>query len=280
MSHHANEPVDHDPLFEFANEAESVPHVPAAEPESTQTAATVDVAPPAPPETAAAVSVAELSTRLDRLEHAHERRLGQISLLRAEVATLVAAIDDIKKREVRRATYAAKLPSVPPPAVPRSRTAPAVAGALVGLALGVFGWMTWQDDSIAVANATPPAIVEEAREEPIEDVAPAAPQPAIALASTTVAQPPAREVAAREIVQPRRAAPAYVGTLSIDASPGGAVFINRKPAGMTPLRISDLKAGSHLVWIERDGYRRFTRVVHVPANQVSRLSAELERLTP
>ena len=70
----------------------------------------------------------------------------------------------------------------------------------------------------------------------------------------------------------------YVGTLSIDAAPGGQVSINGKPAGRTPLRVANLKAGSHLVWIEREGYRRFTRVVPVPADRVSRVWADLEPL--
>ena len=285
MSHHADEPNDQDPLFEFANEAEPRPQVSAGEPDPSQPAATVDVAPVAPSGAVAAASVDDLSQRLDRLEHAHERRLGQISVLRAEVATLVAAIDDIKKRDTRRAAFAAKLPAMPAPAVRASRTAPAVAGAIAGVAIGVFGWMAWQGDAIAVANATPAAVVAEAAEpiedarEPVEDAAPAPAEPAIALASTVV--PPAtREVSTRDVDQPQHDDATYVGTLSIDASPGGAVFINRKPAGQTPVRINGLKAGSHLVWIERDGYRRFTRVVQVPANRVSRLSAELEPLTP
>jgi hypothetical protein len=279
VSHHADEPIDQDPLFEFADEAEPRPQVSAADTATTQPAAAVDVAPPAQPDAPPAAPVDALSGRLDRLEHAHERELGQLSLLRSEVATLVAAIDDIKKREARRANYAAKLPALPAPTVRRSRTAAAVIGAVVGLAIGVLGWMKWQGDSIVSANDTPPAVVAEAPE-PIDDPAPAAPpQPAIALASTVV--PPApREVSTRDIDQPQRDDATYVGTLSIDASPGGAVFINRKPAGQTPVRINNLKAGSHLVWIERDGYRRFTRVVQVPANRVSRVSAELERLTP
>jgi hypothetical protein len=49
---------------------------------------------------------------------------------------------------------------------------------------------------------------------------------------------------------------------------------------MTPARITGLRAGSHLVWIERDGYRLFTRVVTVPADKVTRLSVALEPLTP
>lgn len=69
----------------------------------------------------------------------------------------------------------------------------------------------------------------------------------------------------------------FVGTLSVDAVPtGGEVFINRRSVGKTPLRLSGLRAGAHLVWIERAGYRRFTRVVTVPAAQVTRVSVALE----
>jgi hypothetical protein len=42
------------------------------------------------------------------------------------------------------------------------------------------------------------------------------------------------------------------------------------------LRLTNLRAGSHLIWVERDGYRRFTRVVPVPADRVTRLFADLE----
>jgi hypothetical protein len=40
--------------------------------------------------------------------------------------------------------------------------------------------------------------------------------------------------------------------------------------------LTNLRAGSHLIWIERAGYHRFTRVVQVIADRVTRLSAELE----
>ena len=68
----------------------------------------------------------------------------------------------------------------------------------------------------------------------------------------------------------------YVGALSIDSQPGGEVFLNRESAGRTPLRLNNLRAGSHLIWVERDGYRRWTRVVQVPADRVTRLFADLE----
>lgn len=99
-------------------------------------------------------------------------------------------------------------------------------------------------------------------------------QPAIvpAAAITKVTDAPARATPVHAPV----ARATYVGTLSIDADPGGDVFIDRVAAGKTPMRAENLRAGSHLVWIERDGYRRFTRVVAVPADRVTRLVADLE----
>ena len=69
-----------------------------------------------------------------------------------------------------------------------------------------------------------------------------------------------------------------MGTLSIDAARAGEVSIDRQVAGRTPLRAENLRAGSHLIWIEREGYRRWTRVVAVPADRVTRVSAKLEPL--
>jgi hypothetical protein len=284
VSQHADEPIDHDPLFGFANEADTIAQLPPSAPGSTQDAANVDVAPAEEPPQSAPAWVAALTTRLDRLEQAQERSLGQHALLRAEVATLVASIEDIKTRELRRARYAARL--TPAVTAARGRTAPAIIGVLAGVTIGMVGWMTWQAESIAVADAARATVVVAAPA-PIDHVAAAPAEPVVALASTTVVEPQTREAPAPaidnpagEIVDARRAETPYVGTLSIDASPGGTVFINRKLAGQTPLRVGDLKAGSHLVWIEREGYRRFTRVVQVPADRVSRLYADLEPLTP
>ena len=56
-----------------------------------------------------------------------------------------------------------------------------------------------------------------------------------------------------------------VGRVPNDAFNFGAdrSLENRKTVGSTPLRVEKLRAGSHLIWIERDGYRRWTRVVAV-----------------
>ena len=54
--------------------------------------------------------------------------------------------------------------------------------------------------------------------------------------------------------------------------------VDVESAGPTPVRLDNLRAGSHLIWIERDGYRRWTRVVQVPADQISRVFADLEAI--
>jgi hypothetical protein len=73
----------------------------------------------------------------------------------------------------------------------------------------------------------------------------------------------------------------YRGTLSVNADqPAAEVFVNRESVGTAPVRVRNLRAGSHLVWIESEGHRRWTRVITVPAEKVTRVSAALEPLEP
>jgi hypothetical protein len=69
----------------------------------------------------------------------------------------------------------------------------------------------------------------------------------------------------------------FVGTLAVESSPpGAAVFINRQRVGVTPLKLQRLQSGSHVVWIERDGYLRWSAGVHVSADKLTRVSATLQ----
>lgn len=202
-----------------------------------------------------------LSTRVDHLENELNRSARRVTSLESALATLVAAMEDIKT--IRSPVVSTK----------RYRLASAVSGVMFGIALGVFGWTMASRDSIdALGVPSVPASIEETGGDVV------LPQPSTGVVDSQPApvyQAPARAVRANLIAE----APIdYLGTLSIDAAPGGEVFIDRQPAGHTPLRAQDLKAGSHLVWIERDGYRRFTRVVQVPADRVSRVWADLEPL--
>jgi hypothetical protein len=69
----------------------------------------------------------------------------------------------------------------------------------------------------------------------------------------------------------------YVGALTIDSQPAGsAVFVDRQLVGKTPLDLTRLRAGSHVVRIERDGYDRWTTAVLVAADKQTRVSARLQ----
>jgi hypothetical protein len=242
---------DPDPLSEFEQEiVANVPEVPAP------SALPPPEAPaPPPPEP-------------DRLAVAEEA----IVKLRSEVATLVNVVEDIRKRLNKR------IDSRPQPVARPSGTFLQSTGAAVVVLLGVLlGAATWRALTTAdVPEAAPPIAALPEPEQAPSPPPMASPPPAAAPipASAVMArEQPAPHQPVRDVV--RRA---YVGSLSIDAQPAGDVFLNRKRAGRTPLRLDNLRAGSHLVWIERDGYRRWTRVVQVPADRISRVSAELETI--
>src|SRR5688572_19358342 len=51
----------------------------------------------------------------------------------------------------------------------------------------------------------------------------------------------------------------FVGSLIVGSEPvATSVFIDRQYVGETPLEVSNLRAGSHVVWIERESYVRWT----------------------
>jgi hypothetical protein len=71
----------------------------------------------------------------------------------------------------------------------------------------------------------------------------------------------------------------YRGHLSIDSVPRGAiVFINQRRVGVTPLNLPRHPTGSYAVWVQREGYRRWTAGVLVPSNRATRVTAKLETM--
>jgi hypothetical protein len=74
-----------------------------------------------------------------------------------------------------------------------------------------------------------------------------------------------------------RRATTFVGTLSIHSTPDKAeVYIDRERVGETPLVLRRLRAGSHAIRIDHEGYQRWTAGVNVPAEEVTRITVTLQ----
>lgn len=236
------ERTEADPLLLFA--MESAPAAPSAS--AHEIPGKIDQAPPVP-------ELALLVTRAEAAERSLFLARKENASLKRQLATLVTAAKDN----------------------PRSRTArwPAALGIAAACLIvsSAIGWRLTLAPPPPTLTASSPAVRSAVTPPPVEVPTPL----------TTVAAPmplPPRDAAARS---QERLAPEprmqYVGTLSVDAVPGGGeVFINRKSVGKTPVRVTGLRAGSHLIWIEREGYRLWTRVVSVPADNVTRVSVALE----
>lgn len=103
-----------------------------------------------------------------------------------------------------------------------------------------------------------------------------APATSTAARSTLVAPIPAPVAAPESTVV--LSSPYYLGTLTVESEPAGAaVFINQEFVGQTPLTLSDLRAGSRAVWVQRNGYQRWSAGVLVPADKETRLNVKLQR---
>ena len=283
--------ADVDPLLEFnaeleAAEAAEVPEIPADP-------APVALAPP--PD-----DVGALKQRLDSAERSLDRAFTDIGVLKSDFATLVTTIDDIRKRQSRK-PEPDSVPGpvlVPPPSPALTRRTSGATIAAVAILVAVLGAAVWRVSSLVTGEAEEvvsgePGAVSAAPQTPLPKtelvssevgVASSTPESQLPANNTIVPvaatiEPPPAEPRVRAV--PERQAPAmgYFGGLSIDSYPPGEVFIDRKPAGRTPVRVDKLRAGSHLVWIERDGYRRWTRVVAVTANDMSRVTAQLDPLS-
>jgi hypothetical protein len=196
----------------------------------------------------------ELESRVRRLDDTVERLTSDVASLKLEVATLISALRESQFHHARRAT--------PPPIAiePPSRPTLAPAAIVVLLATGLLSWQlisTPHREPVVQANRN------AAIPSPLEPAAPPA-APAIDMAT----EPPLTPLVSHTI---------YRGTLTVKADrPGARVFVNRKDVGTAPVRVRNLRAGAHLVWVESDGYRRWTRVITVPAERVTHVSADLE----
>jgi len=300
VSHPNSDQPEFDPLLAFTSEPAEPSLAEAPHDIPVQVAGAAVVAAPAPSEPPPSDIIDGLRARIQTLESALEESSAEAAKLRSRVATLVTSSRDIKPRPRRHTAE----PLIGPaktlrPVFARAKTlrqfraAPAIAGVIFGVVLVVWLWIYLSSpavDPIVMKAATPVAAPPAEERITAQLAAPGSnPAPAqspappaataipIAAPVTRVSTPPTVSFSKGEPRPPARTV-SYVGTLTIDSEPGGEVFIDRASAGHTPLRMEKLKAGSHLVWIERDGYRRWTRVVEVPADRVSRVVADLETL--
>lgn len=196
--------------------------------------------------------------RLRRLDETVERLTSDVTSLKLEVATLISALRDSQFQYVRR------IVKPPQPVAPPSRASLAPAAVVVLIAAALLSWQLIYSPHAGV----PSAVVNQAPSiaQTIEPVAHAAAPPVEA---------PSTEPPITPLVRPT----IYKGTLAVKSDqPGAIVFVNRQNVGVAPVRLRNLRAGAHLVWVEHDGYRRWTRVVTVPAERVTQVTVDLEPL--
>lgn len=200
----------------------------------------------------------DLDSRVRRLDDSVERLRSEVTALNLELATLVSAVREFQHQSIRVAP-----PRVPRPA-PASTPSFVPAAIVVLMAAGLLSWQLFTSSHVDRGGESARVAIPE-RSTPKTPVAPTIEQ---AKQST---EPPLTPLVKPTI---------YTGTLTVTVDhPGAEVFVNRKPVGKAPVRIRNLRAGAHLVWVERDGYRRWTRVVTVPAERVTRVAADLEPIS-
>jgi PEGA domain len=101
---------------------------------------------------------------------------------------------------------------------------------------------------------------------------------ALLSASNSSSAAEARGPSSRRVDTPPRIGSRFVGSLMIESQPSGAdVFVDRGRVGMSPIRLSKVRAGSHTVRIDLNGYERWSRAVAVVTNQSTRVTAMMQR---
>lgn len=84
------------------------------------------------------------------------------------------------------------------------------------------------------------------------------------------------------LARPSRAQPAsragFFGTLSVESLPSGAgVFVDGRLLGTTPLADARVAAGSHVLRVDRTGFRPWTEAIQIVTGQSKRVTASLNR---
>jgi hypothetical protein len=66
--------------------------------------------------------------------------------------------------------------------------------------------------------------------------------------------------------------------LTVESRPAGAkVFLDGRLVGTTPMTVPDVTAGEHALYLDRDGYQRWSSAVRVVTTERNRVTASLDR---
>jgi len=222
---------------------------------------------------------------IDVLDHIKRRRASSLGILAALIFLLALIAMRSRQQPIQTAERASALQ-------PQSRVSASLS-ALPGRApvepdLGVISQMR------PTPSAASPVVLtsQPAQTTPASELRPAAdPAPSYGEHSTVAgvdARRSSRSASTKiaktaETSQPAGSAKdtnqQFVGMLQVESVPSGAtVFINQQRVGETPLPMTRLRAGSHVVRIEHDGYERWTTNVTVPADKDTLVRATLQRL--
>jgi serine/threonine protein kinase len=79
--------------------------------------------------------------------------------------------------------------------------------------------------------------------------------------------------------EPQPGATVFTGSIYVDSRPRGArVTVDGKPVGVTPLRVPDVRIGTHVVRLELADHRWWSTTTRVTAGQEQRVTGSLERI--
>ena len=111
-----------------------------------------------------------------------------------------------------------------------------------------------------------------------EEVTLSAGDPTRAVSVQLERQPSAASRQASAAAQaPPPAAAGRTGTLNVDSRPAGAqIVLDGKPIGVTPMRIPEVAAGSHVVRLELADHRTWTETAQVTPGKTTRVAGSLE----
>ena len=121
-------------------------------------------------------------------------------------------------------------------------------------------------DTAAAAVETPPP--EPPREPVRRRPEPVPVKRALAARRTT----PAASPPPRRVERPAPPPPAEPALLSVNSVPWGSVYVDGQPVGNTPQIDLQVPSGSHLLRVERDGFRPYERKIELASGQRLRIT--------